>query len=231
VAATASTRLRQKIELVGPSVTLPARRLLEHPQVRELYPCYLATGYHITCAMLELMEAALEEARRLAARDEVATRLVGYLERHLVEEAHHDEPGGALRDDLQALGVDAARLIEEAASERIDSLLAAQHRWIRESHPVAVLGFLELEAYHTELPVVERLIARTGLPRAGFRQLLLHARLDTVHAAQLHQLLDSLPLDPAHEQLVGLSALTTLRLVAESLLETLDRGARLLPAV
>ena len=46
-----------------------------------------------------------------------------------------------------------------------------------------------------------------------------------MHGAQLHQLLDSLPLTPEQEQLVGLSALTTLRLVAEALLETLDRFA------
>ena len=36
----------------------------------------------------------------------------------------------------------------------------------------------------------------------------------------------SLPLTPAQEQLVGVSALTTLRLVAEALLETLDAARR-----
>jgi hypothetical protein len=225
-AETPSTRLRHKIELVGPSLAVPARRLLEDPRVRELYPPYLAAGYHVTCAMIELMAAALERARMLAPTDEVASRLADYLERHLVEESHHVEPGGAILDDLEAAGVDGPALVEAATSDKIASLLILEHGWIRQSHPVAVLGFLELEAYHAELPVVEQLIARTGLPRAGFRQLLLHARLDAMHAVQLHQVLDSLPLTPAQEQLVGLSALTTLRLVAESLLETLDRVTR-----
>jgi hypothetical protein len=222
-AETPSTRLRYKIELVGPSLALPARHLLEDPRARELYPPYLATGYHVTCAMIELMAAALERARALASTDEVASDLADYLERHLVEEAHHEKPGGAILDDLEAAGVDAVTLVGAAGSDKIGSLLTLQHGWIRERHPVAVLGFLELEAYYAELPVVEQLIARTGLPRVAFRQLLMHARVDAMHGVQLHQLLDSLPLTPAQEQLVGLSALTTLRLVAEALLETLDR--------
>jgi hypothetical protein len=220
---TPSTRLRHKIELVGPSLALPARRLLEDPRARELYPPYLATGYHVTCAMLELMAAALERARVLASVDEVALELADYLERHLVEEAHHEQPGGAILEDLEAAGVDATTLVEAAASDKIRSLLNLQHGWIRDRHPVAVLGFLELEAHYAEVPVVEQLIARTGLPRVAFGQLLMHARVDAMHGVQLHQLLDSLPLTPAQEQLVGLSALTTLHLVAEALLETLDR--------
>jgi hypothetical protein len=222
-AETPSTRLRHKIELVGPSLALPARRLLEDPRARELYPPYLATGYHVTCAMIELMAAALERARALASTDEVASELADYLERHLVEEAHHEKPGGAILDDLEAAGVDVATLVVAAESDKIGSLLTLQHGWIRERHPVAVLGFLELEVYYAELPVVEQLIARSGLPRVAFRQLLMHAKVDAMHGVQLHQLLDSLPLTPAQEQLVGLSALTTLRLVAEALLETLDR--------
>lgn len=220
---TPSTRLRRKIELVGPSLALPARRLLEDPHARELYPPYLAAGYHVTCAMIELMEAALARARVLAPRDDVASGLADYLGRHLVEEAHHELPGGAVLDDLEAAGVDAADLVEAAASDKIASLLVLEHGWIRDRHPVAVLGFLELEAFYTELPVVEQLIECTGLPRAAFRQLLDHSRLDAMHGAHLHQVLDSLPLTAAQEQLVGLSALTTFRLVAEALLETLDR--------
>jgi hypothetical protein len=218
---TRSARLRRKIEIVGPSLALPAQSLLEHARARELYPPYLATGYHVTCAMIELMGAALERARALAPTDEVAASLADYLERHLVEEEHHEEPGGAVLDDLEAAGVDVASLIEATASDKIAKLLAVQHGWIRERHPVAILGFLELEAYYTELPIVERLIARTGLPRAAFGQLLLHARVDAMHKAELDHVVDSLPLTLSQEHLVGLSALTTFGLVAEALLETL----------
>ncbi|MGB2875928.1 MAG: hypothetical protein WBB76_10705 [Gaiellaceae bacterium] len=221
---TASERLRHKIGLIGPGVTLPARLLLEHPRAAELYPRYLATGYHITQGMISLMVAALERARALRPADPVASGLAEYLERHLAEEMHHKEPGGAVLDDLHALGVDAQAMVEESYSPKIASLLATQHERILHEHPVAVLGFLELEAYHTEPPAVERLIEITGLPREGFGQLLLHAKLDAVHADQLHEVLDSLPLEPGHEQLIGLSALHTIGVVTDVLLDVVETG-------
>ena len=215
-----AAKLRRKIELIKPLVALPAQRLLEHPRAAEIYPRYLATGYHVTCAMLELMEAAFVRTRELD--DPVAVGLSRYLERHLVEETHHEEPGGAVLEDLRALGMNAERLVAEAASDKIAGLVATERGRIEDDHPVAVLGFLELEACHTRLPTIERLIARTGLPRAGFGQLILHAKLDAVHARQLHEVLDSLPLEPWHEQLVGLSALTTVGTVADALLDVVS---------
>lgn len=197
--------------------------LLEHPRAAEIYPPYLAAGYHVTCAMLELIEAALVRARELD--DEVSAGLVGYLDRHLVEEMHHEDPGGAVLDDLRALGEDADELVAETASAKLDSLVVTERRRIENDHPVAVLGFLELEACHTGRDAVEQLIAATGLPREGFAQLLLHSRLDAVHARELHEVLDSLPLEPWHEELVGLSALTTVGTVADALLDVVAERA------
>ena len=195
--------------------------LLEHPHAAEIYPRYLAAGYHVTSAMLELMEAALARASELD--DEISRAgLAQYLERHLVEETHHEEPGGAVLDDLRALGEDADKLVAETASDKIASLVESERRRIHDEHPVAILGFLELEACHTRRDVVERLIAATGLPRAGFGQLLLHSRLDAVHASDLHDVLDSLPLKPHHERLVGLSALTTVGTVADAMLDVVS---------
>jgi hypothetical protein len=197
--------------------------LLEHPRSAEIYPRYLAAGYHVTCAMLELMEAAHVRSRELD--DEVSAGVARYLDRHLVEEMHHEDPGGAVLDDLRALGEDAERLIAEEASEKIDGLVETERARIRDEHPVAILGFLELEACHTGREAVEELIAATGLPREGFQQLLLHSRLDAVHARELHEVLDSLPLEPWHEELVGLSALTTIGTVADALLDVVSERA------
>ena len=146
-----------------------------------------------------------------------------YLERHLIEETHHEEPGGAVLDDLRALGEDAEKLVAETASDKIAQLVDGELGRIRDEHPVAILGFLELEACHTRRDVVEKLIAVTGLPRAGFGQLLLHSRLDAVHASDLHDVLDSLPLKPHHERLVGLSALTTVGAVADAMLDVVGQ--------
>ena len=197
--------------------------LLEHPHAADIYPRYLAAGYHVTCAMLELMEAALERARELD--DDLSKGLARYLDRHLVEETHHEDPGGAVLDDLRALGEDPDRLVAEASTDKIQALVDTERARIRDDHPVAILGFLELEACHTRRDAVERLIAATGLPREGFRQLLLHSRLDAVHAAELHDLLDSLPLEPRHERLIGLSALATVGTVADLLLDVVVERA------
>jgi hypothetical protein len=168
--------------------------------------------------MVPLMEAALDRARETAPQDAVARGLVGYLERHIPEEMHGDEPGGATLDDLAALGVDPDQLRRDPPAPQVAALIGAQYYWIFHRHPVALLGFLELEAYHPDGPTLERLIDRTSLPREGFRQLIIHSKLDVVHARDLHRLLDELPLEPRHEQLIGLSALQTIGLLAEALL-------------
>jgi hypothetical protein len=172
--------------------------------------------------MVPLMETALGRARDLAPTDPVAEGLAAYLERHIPEEMHADEPGGATLDDLVALGVDPVALQTEPPSPKIAALLGTQYFWILHYHPVALLGFLELEAYHPHGPTLERLIEATGLPRDGFRQLFLHAKLDAVHARELHRVLDSLPLEPQHEQLIGLSALQTIALFSEAMLDVVE---------
>jgi hypothetical protein len=198
--------------------------LLEHPRARELWPIYLATGYHVGRAMVPLMETALERARELAPQDPVADGLAAYLERHILEEMHSDEPGGAHLDDLQALGVDPIAVQASLPPPKVAALLGAQYYWIFHHHPVAILGFLELEAFHPHRPTLERFIERTGLPREGFRQLLLHASLDAVHARELHRVIDALPLEPYHEQLIGLSALHTIALWADVLHDVVESG-------
>jgi Iron-containing redox enzyme len=202
-----------------PALALPGRILLEHPRARELFPQYLATAYQMGGPMVPLMETALGRARELCAADPVADGLAEYLERHIPEEMHSDEPGGAVLDDLEALGVDVAGLRAELPPPKIAALVGAQYYWIFHHHPVAILGFLALEAYHPHAATLERLIEHTGLPRDGFRQLLLHSKLDVAHARELHRVLDSLPLEPWHERLITTSALQTIASVVDLLLD------------
>jgi hypothetical protein len=200
----------------------PGALLLEHPRARELFPEYMAAGYQLARAMVPLMDAALERARKLAPDDPVAEGLAAYLEKHIPEEMHGEVPGGAALDDLEALGVDRVAIQEQLPPPKMAALLGAQYFWIFHYHPVAILGFLHLEHYHPHGPSLERFIERTGLPRDGFRQLLVHAKLDAVHARELDRVLDSLPLEPRHEQLIGLSALQTVALLTEVWLDVVD---------
>jgi len=174
--------------------------------------------------MVPLMEVARERASALASGDPVAAGLVAYLERHIPEEMHSDVPGDAVVDDLAALGLDPTRIRALPVTPQIAQLVTAQLHWIICDHPVAILGFLELEAHQADRPTLERLIEKTGLPRAGFGQLLLHARLDVVHAKELHRVLDSLPLEPMHEDLIGVSALRSMWLVTAAMLDAIENA-------
>ena len=203
---------------------LPGRLLLDHPRARDLYPDFQAVGYHLTVGMVGLMETALARARALSPGDEVAAGIVEYLARHIVEEMHGAGPGDTTLDDLAAIGVDVVRVRAQPPPPKVSELVGAQYfRILR--HPVAIVGYLELEEFHPHAQTVERLIENTGLPRAGFRNLLLHAKLDAVHARELHRVYDSLPLEPHHERLVGESALQTIALVVGALLDVVGYEA------
>lgn len=222
---TASERLTQKVDVLRPAFAAPGRLLLEHPRARELCPQYLALGSCVSIGMVPLMETALVRARALAPGDPVAARLAEYLERHIPEEIHGDEPGHAALDDLEALGVDTIALRTRPLPPKIAALVGTQCFWIWNSHPVAILGFLELEALHPHVATVEQLIGRTGLPRQGFRQLLLHAEVDVAHAEELHRVLDSLPLEPRQEELIAVSALQTMAFLIDAWLDVVTDEA------
>ena len=206
---------------MAPALGGPTLILLGHARARELVPCFLAVGYQIARAAVPLMETALGRARDLAD-DPVARGLEPYLERHILEETHSEEPGGAVLADLEELGADTAELRASPPPPKLAALIGAQHDWILHRHPVAVLGFLELERFHARQSTVERLIEITGLPRAGFRQLLEHAELDVGHAEELDRLFDSLPVEPWHERLVGESALYTISQLTDVLFDVVD---------
>jgi hypothetical protein len=214
--ATASERLTRKLELIGPAYGTPGRLLLDHPRARELCPEYLVAGTYVALVMVPLMEAALECARALAPDDPVAAQLVGYLEHHIPEEMHGDEPAGEHLEDLEALGVDTTALRRGVLPEQIAALIGTQFFRIRHAHPVSVLGFLWLEAYPPRAEGVERLIEATGLPRRGFRQLRVHSIVDQRHRDELRAVVDALPLEPWHEELIGLSALQTMSFLIDT---------------
>jgi hypothetical protein len=199
--------------------------LLEHPRAAELYPRYMAAGSYVALAMVPLMEAALERANVRAPDDPVAAGLATYLERHIPEETHGDEPGRGALDDLEAVGVDTAALRAQQLPAKIAAIIGGQYFWIFHCDPIAILGLLALEGYHPHVPAVERLIERTGLPRAGFRQLLLHAELDVEHSKELNRVIDSLPLQPHHEQLIGVSALQTMAFLIDTWLDIVEEPA------
>jgi hypothetical protein len=220
----ASARLTRKIELIRPAYGTPGRLLLEHPRATELYPAYLAAGAYVAISMVPLMEPALERARSLAPDDPVAAGLVPYLEEHIPEEMHGDEAGADLLADLEVLGVDVHALRTGPLPPQAAAAIGTQLFRIRHAHPVSILGFLCTELQPPKAASVERLIERTGLPRDGFRQLLLHSEVDGVHGPELLAVIDALPLEPWHEQLIASSALETMALLTDLWLDVVAAG-------
>ena len=94
-----SARLVRKLELALPAYGAPGALLVEHPRARELCPAYLVVDSYVARMMVPLMQAALDRARALTPTDRVAAGLTSYLERHIPEEMHGDEPGGDLLDE------------------------------------------------------------------------------------------------------------------------------------
>jgi Iron-containing redox enzyme len=221
---TSSERLRRKIGLVLPEYRAPGHLLLEHADARELYPRYMGVVYHVQRNAVHLLETALVRSRELAERDPVARALVPYLERHVEEERHGDRPGEALLDDLASIDMDTRELRERPPPAAIAALIGSWYFWVLRFHPVALLGCLAvIEGYHPRREGIEALMQRTGLPRSAFGQLLEHAELDVAHSEEIDRLLDALPLQPRHEEAIGICALQTVELLSAALLEMLER--------
>ena len=200
-------RLRALLRVAEPALGAASERFWNHPRLAEMYPAFLLRVFTAARASIRLMEVALRRARALAPRDAVSARLAAYYRRHIAEERDH--PGWLLAD-LEALGVERARVASAPASPAVAVLVGAHHVWVEDGHPVAALGhFAVLEGHPPSARELEGVRARTGLPRAGFRFLFAHAEIDPHHAADLFALLDELPLNPAQSSLVGLSALHT----------------------
>lgn len=224
VALTNSRTLEAKIRLVRPCLESVAARIWSHPRVAELFPEYLIALHGVVRASVPLMEAARDRSRELAGRDAVAAGMVGYLERHIAEERGHDL---WLLEDLEALGVPRPAVAAGLPADSTARAVGAQYYWIHHVHPVALLGYISvLEGAPPGVEFLDGIVAATGLPRAAFRTLYKHARLDLVHRDDLSALLDALPLEPRHESLIGISVFNTVAELTQTLAGIVARPSR-----
>jgi Iron-containing redox enzyme len=217
---TESERLRGKIELALPALIGASRRLILDPRVAQLYPEYLFTLHCVIRASVPLMETAHERAVELAEGDPVSTLLAPYFEDHIPEERDHDE---WLLDDLEVLGRDRSSILARPPSPTVAAVVGAQYYWILHYHPVALIGYIGvLEGYPPSIEMLDDLVDRTGHDRAAFRTLIAHAELDPGHRDELDALLDRLPLTQEQSTVMGLSAISSIEMLARALDEVRD---------
>lgn len=108
-----SRRLREKIELIAPTMHRAIDAFWTHPRLQEIFPEFLFTTYCVGRTTVPLLETALTAARARSDADPVAASVADYCERHIPEERDHDE--GVL-EDLGVLGVS-----RESVAQRIPS--------------------------------------------------------------------------------------------------------------
>ena len=117
--------------------------------------------------MVPLMETALARAR--SSPRKIVRRRAGCLPRTAYpEEMHSDEPGGATSTTSRRSGSTRSPSRRSRRTPKIAALLGAQYFWIFHHHPVALLGFLELEAFHPHRPALEQFIEKSVFRARGF---------------------------------------------------------------
>ena len=215
-----SALLHRKIELVIQPFLDASGKFLNHRDIAVLYPEYLIALHGIVRASVPLMEATLGRAEAMADSDAVAGALTAYLPTHIQEERGHDQ---WLLEDLERLGVPRAAVFARVPSPAVACLVGSQYYWVLHHHPVALLGYLAVaEGYPAAPSLIEEMVARTGHPRDAFRMLAEHAELDPHHRDELDQLIDSLPLTPELETTLGLSAMSSVGLMARCIEEVAE---------
>ena len=217
-------RLRGTIDLVVAKLFSAGGRLVTDPRVRELYPEYLFTLHSVIRSSVPLMEMARDRARSMAPGDRVGETLADYLDKHIEEERDHDE---WLLDDLESIGVERASTLARVPSATVARAVGAQYYWVLHYHPVALLGWIGLlEGYPPTPDTIDVLVAGTGYGPKAFRTLSAHAELDVGHRDELFELVDRLPLTADQSEVIGLSALSSVDLLAHALDEVTALGVK-----
>jgi hypothetical protein len=214
-----SARLQLKIELATRPFRVAFNALLMHPRAGELWPRYLVSEHTVIRTTEALMATAVDRARELADTDPVAAGAAEYFERHIEEERGHDE---WLLDDLGLMGVPRDEVLRRVPGVTAARIVGAQYYWVLHYHPVALFGYCAvMEGFPPQPQLIDRLVERTGYPRAAFHSYAAHGEIDPQHREELDAALDALPLTRDHETVVGLSAIATSELLAESVVEVI----------
>ena len=219
---TTSERLRQKLAFALPSFADVAWRMWDSPNVAPLYQEYLCTMHCIVRSSVPLMETAIARAHELES-DPVAAGVAAYLESHVDEERGHDE---WVLQDLAATGFDRDEPLRRIPPPAVAAVVGSQYYWIRHHHPVALLGHIAVvEGYPPSVSLAKTLEERTGFGPDAFRSLARHSMLDIHHRDEFLDALDALSLRREHEEIVGVSALHTVRGLIEIFDYILERDS------
>lgn len=201
-----SRRLRAMLSLTRSRLTELIREVWDHPRLGELYPEFLFAAYGVTMASAPAMRMAAGRCEELQG-DPLCARLKDYYLEHAEEEQDHGE---WLLSDLAALGIDRDRVLQRLPYPSVAALVGSQYYWIQHVHPVAYLGYIAVLEAPAEAEFLREVHERTGIPLSAMSCHLRHAELDPGHVAEFDAALDDFPLTREQEELITVSAITTI---------------------
>lgn len=199
------------------------REVWYHPRLGDLYPEFLF-------AMLGVMEASAPAMRMAANRcgelegNPLCEPLREYYLEHAEEEQGHQE---WLLADLASLGISRDRALQRLPYASVAALVGSQYYWIEHVHPAAYLGYLAVLEQPAETAFLKEVHERTGIPLSSMSCHLNHAELDPGHVAEFDALLDTLPLTRAQEELITVSAITTIGHLEKVFTDIAERFGRI----
>ena len=201
-----SESLKLKIRLAEPRLVQAVGRFWTHPRLSDVFPEYLFRLYCSMRASVPLMATARERACVLARDCPVAAGLVPYITVHMEEELHHDE---WLLEDMEVLGLRRSEILARTPDPGMAELIGTLYYWVLYGHPVALLAYFAVsEGSPMSTRVLDHVAGRQGVPKECMRTLYKHAELDVGHGEEVYHLLDSLPINPSHDALLGTTAIT-----------------------
>jgi len=151
-----------------------------------MYRAFLTNAYHHVRYTVALMMACAARLHPLQKN------LVGALKEYVEEEIGHEQ--WILRD-LQACGVDSARVEASAANFETELMVAYVRDYIASVHPLGFFGMVHvLEGTSTSLATAtaDLVQQKLGLPDDAFSYLRSHGELDIEHVDFFRELLNEL---------------------------------------
>lgn len=220
---TASVRLRRTIALVRGPLTALIRRIWLHPRLGELYPEFLFALHGVTIDSAPAMLRAADLCAALPEADPLRGWLRDYFLEHADEEQGHER---WIEADLASFGISREEIKQRLPYPSVATLVGTQHYWMQHAHPIAYLGFIAVLEAPTALEFLQEVSLRTAIPLSSMSAHVLHATLDPGHVAEFDRTLDELALSEPQQDLITVSAITTvahLERVFTDILEHFER--------
>ena len=221
---THSQRLRSVLSLTEKRLASLIHQVWFHPRLDLLYPEFLFSTYGLTLASAPAMRTAARLCREQPGGDPLHHWLEEYYIEHAEEEDGHAD---WLLEDLASLGISRERAIGRLPYASVAALVGSQYYWMNHVHPIAYLGYIAVIETPAQIDFLQEVSRRTGIPLSSMSCHYRHAELDPGHVAEFDAALDSLPLSAAHQELITVSAITTISHLEQVFTDILEHFQRI----